>query len=156
MEHGTVAGFYLMCHASAEQPFVARPSLIEGAGLGLFALREFRAGDVLLEYAGTVHRTRDALRERDKSYLMRLGEQTYVDARSHPHIMARYINDCRNAMLYNVRFDKRPAERRALVVATRRIVEGDELFVDYGRIYWASESPSRLSLADLARRRGHG
>ena len=42
----------------------------------------------------------------DKSYLMRLGGFTYVDARERPTCLARYINDCRNPLGHNVRFDK--------------------------------------------------
>jgi hypothetical protein len=45
----------------------------------------------------------------------------YLDARECPDALARYINDCRNPRGHNVRFDKRPEEGRALVVATRRI-----------------------------------
>ncbi len=45
----------------------------------------------------------------------------------------RYINDCRNASLYNVAFQKLPQERKALVVALKNIEKGQEVFVDYGR-----------------------
>lgn len=48
-------------------------------------------------------------------------------------ISTRYINDCRNASLYNVAFEKLPQEGKALVVALKAIEPGDEIFVDYGR-----------------------
>ncbi len=44
--------------------------------------------------------------------------------------------DLRSPSLHNVRFDKLPEERKAVVVALRAIAPGEELFVDYGRWYW--------------------
>mmetsp|Transcript_13978 Transcript_13978/g.21760 ORF Transcript_13978/g.21760 Transcript_13978/m.21760 type:complete len:94 (+) Transcript_13978:212-493(+) len=82
-------------------------------------------------------RTKDAIKVGDKSYLMRLGPQVYIDLREDVNTLARYINDCRNPKYYNVSFEKRPDEGKALVVATRDIEKGEEVFVDYGRMYWA-------------------
>lgn len=55
------------------------------------------------------------------------GLLVYID------VTRRYINDCRNASLYNVAFKKLPEERKALVVALKDIKPGEEIFVDYGR-----------------------
>ena len=35
-----------------------------------------------------------------------------------------------------VSFNKRPCEQRALVVASRPISAGDELYASYGQLYW--------------------
>lgn len=122
-----------------------RPSQLgEISGLGLWSLGAVPKGQVLCEYSGAVLRTTEAMQLEDKSYLMRLGPQTYVDARGSPAVLARYINDCRVPAVYNVEFDKRPSEGRALVVSCRPICAGEELFVDYGKWYWASASPARL------------
>ena len=56
--------------------------------------------------------------------------------RTHYEVHARYINDCRDKRVHNVSFDKRPSERRALVVAARPIAAGDELYASYGQLYW--------------------
>jgi SET domain-containing protein len=115
---------------------VVAPSRIAGAGQGLFAAARIEAGTVVCFYTGDVLRTVDALRLADKAYLMRLGPQTYIDAgdaERHGDVMARYINDSRNPARHNVRFDKRPDELRAAVIATRDIEAGEELYVDYGR-----------------------
>jgi SET domain-containing protein len=154
-------------------------SWIEGGGEGLFAKRKIDEGEVFLVYVGKLKRTVDALRTQDKSYMMRLGEQNYVDSRDTPLCMGRYINDCRNLAGYNARFDKRPSLNRADVVsfislhskddhtsyadlytylyflssckvATRVIFPDEEIFVDYGKWYWASGQPSsRLSFSQL-------
>ena len=108
---------------------------------GLFATRTFKAGDIVCKYEGAAMNTVAALRMavEDKGYLMRLGPQSYVDARSCPFVSARYINDCINPAGWNVRFDKLPEAQPpcALVVALRDVLEGEELFVDYGKWYWA-------------------
>jgi len=130
-------------------------SWIDSGGQGLFAKRRLPEGIVVCSYVGYVKRTVDALRTEDKSYLMRLGEQVYVDSRESLFCSARYINDCRNPAGHNVRFDKRPKDACALVVTTRDIGAGEELFVDYGKWYWNSGQPStRLSFGHLRALRG--
>ena len=114
------------------------------AGSGLYVATDVSAGTVLCAYTGVSYPTRDAMRLDDHSYLMRLGAQVYVDARTRLDVAARYINDCRHPLLYNVRFDKRPEEEQALVVATRDIHAGEELFVDYGWKYWLALKGKRL------------
>ena len=71
-----------------------------------------------------------------------------MDALEHEGVVARFINDCRNASLHNVKFVKLPGENKAKVVTLRPILPGEELFVDYGRWYWAGfdGKPIKLSL----------
>jgi hypothetical protein len=57
---------------------------------------------------------------------------------------SRYINDCIVPTGWNVRFDKHPEEKCAYVIALRDIELDEELFVDYGRWYWAGKKPIRL------------
>ena len=102
---------------------------------GLFAVRAFAVGELVCEYTGTVLDSAARSLE-DKSYLMRLGEGIFIDARTHYEVHARYINDCRDKRVHNVSFDKRPSEQRALVVASRPIAAGDELYAAYGPLYW--------------------
>mmetsp|Transcript_19173 Transcript_19173/g.67681 ORF Transcript_19173/g.67681 Transcript_19173/m.67681 type:complete len:179 (-) Transcript_19173:663-1199(-) len=130
-----------------ESGLEARPSRIQGAGLGLFAVRDFDEGAVLCDYTGVSLRTVEALRVKDKSYLMRLGPQSYIDSKPTLHVLARYINDARDPRLTNVRFDKQPEAKRARVVALRKIFAGDEVYVDYGRWYWAASdvTPGKVS-----------
>ena len=123
---------------------VVRKSRVPGAGLGLYATKSFSKGTIVCCYTGKEYRTKEAIRLEDKSYLMRLGPQTYVDAKDDQTIAARYINDCRNKRLYNVVFNKLETEKRADVIALRDIEEDEELFVDYGKWYWLFKSPSKL------------
>jgi methyltransferase-like protein 6 len=130
----------------AEQSLSVRPSQIGAiAGDGLFVTRCFKKGAIVCVYKGDVYNTHDAMRLKNKDYLMRLGTQKYIDARTHLQVVGRYINDCKHALLYNVAFDKRPDEDCANVVALRDIYTNEELFVDYGWKYWLSVKGKRLS-----------
>ncbi|KAF0686808.1 Aste57867_21405 [Aphanomyces stellatus] len=121
-----------MCKGGVE----ARTSQLPNAGAGLFATKAFTKNDVICEYRGEVLGTKEALHVGDKSYLMRLGNGVYVDARDSLDVMARYINDCRSKGVHNVVFDKQPEQQVALVRALHDIEPGEELFADYGRWYW--------------------
>lgn len=195
-----------------------RDSLIPGAGAGLFAARPIAAEEVVTTYRGRAHRTADAIKLTDKSYLMRLGPQAYIDADSEwflmeelgiplspPGIvdvgpglvqvgggpapkdalgpearvravamddtrmheinaekesrareanpssssgqtgpeciaMGRFLNDARP---YNCFFEK--FSDRADVVALRDIEPGEELYVSYGKLYWAGSGVTRAN-----------
>lgn len=117
---------------------------ILGAGSGLFTRVPIAKGACVCIYTGRVLRTVDAIRLKDKTYLMRLGPQVYVDPCDDETVLGRYINDPRNRFLQNVVFDKRPEEQCAYVVAKRDIAVGEEIFADYGRWYWLTKKPTRL------------
>jgi len=118
-------------------------SWIPGASLGLFCKRDIANGQIISCYRGRILNTKEAIRLKDKSYLMRLGFETYVDAINSKYILARYINDCRNISGYNVYFLKSRSEKCAWVIASRDISSGEEIFVDYGRWYWAGGLPEK-------------
>ncbi|CAF0807442.1 unnamed protein product [Rotaria sordida] len=121
-----------------------KPSQIEGAGSGLFTRTPIAKGSCVCIYRGKILRTIEAIRLKDKSYLMRLGPQVYVDPCDDKTVLGRYINDPRNRLLQNVVFDKRPEEQCAYVIAKRDIATGEEIFADYGRWYWLTKTPTRL------------
>ena len=113
-------------------------SWIPNGGYGLFAQKNIKKDDVVISYIGEILNTQTALRRNDKSYLMRLGTQVYIDANNCFLCLARYINDCRNPAGHNVIFDKNEYEKCAKIIATRNIYLGEELYVDYGKWYWIS------------------
>lgn len=114
------------------------------AGLGLFTRESIAKGSCVCIYTGKVLRTIEAIRLKDKTYLMRLGPQVYVDPCDDKTVLGRYINDPRNRLLHNVVFDKRPDEQCAHVIAKRDIAAGEEIFADYGRWYWLQKKATRL------------
>ena len=102
-------------------------------------------GEIVTCYVGEKLPTSVAIRRTDKAYLMRLGPNCYVDSRYSPLSLARYINDCRTPSGHNVKFLKSKLEGCAWVIASRNIHRGEELFVDYGRWYWVTIKPIKLS-----------
>ena len=113
------------------------PSTIPGAGDGLFALRDFAAGEVLADYYGEVLSfAKMALRE-NRDYIMGgFGLNCYVDAAQQLDCPARYINDSFEPSRINAQFHKVASERRARVRATRPVAAGEEILASYGEDYW--------------------
>jgi hypothetical protein len=56
---------------------------------GLFANKHFSAGEIICHYGGTIYRTSAAMKLKDKSYLMRVGEQLYFDAKDRFDVFGR-------------------------------------------------------------------
>ena len=118
-----------------------RASRITGAGLGLFATTDIAAHTVLCEYTGAELTLAEVAAIEDYTYIMSgFGLTCYIDAREHPDVLARYINDGGNSGAQNARFVKLPSRRRAAVVATRDVRAGEEIYASYGPRYWTDET----------------
>lgn len=145
-------------------------STIAGAGNGLFATRDFAAGETLATYYGEVLSfAKMALRE-NRDYIMGgFGLNCFIDAAQQLDCPARYINDCFEPSKINARFLKVASERRAYVIATRPLAAGEEVFASYGEEYWKprgidpttgapaepdEETKEGLRLLEAARARG--
>ncbi|KAK1929078.1 hypothetical protein P3T76_015371 [Phytophthora citrophthora] len=134
-----VARTYYLLRALALQDngVEVRDSNIPGGGKGLFATKFYPRGSTVCVYSGEVLANEAAWKIKDKAYLMKLGDGVYVDALNCPDVLARYINDCRGHRGgFNVHFQKRPKDGEADVIAMRDIHPGQELYVNYGRLYW--------------------
>lgn len=104
------------CHVEVKQ------SCIPNAGNGLFAKRSFHEGELVCEYTGKVKSLMEAMRTKDKSYMIGgFGLNVHLDAADCPDSMGRYINDPRNEAFLNVRFVKLKSEQKALIIALRDI-----------------------------------
>ena len=138
-----------------------RPSLIPGAGYGLFTTVHLPA-DTIVEgctYGGRVLTLMEARRvpfarlstrrsprspprrappprrrrAPSKEYLMALHFNVHVDATDYPGYLARYVNDNLDddGARRNARFVKDP-ERRLARRTTRPVAPGEELYAEYG------------------------
>ncbi len=128
-----------------------RRSTVEGAGLGLFAVRAFAAGDVVCVYTGVIL-TAAEIGEMEGfgehwplrfQYVMDIGADGVCVDIPENGLPARFINDNRDRSKINIRYVKQ--ERLLLVelVATCDIAPGEELFVDYGPQYWTGSHELR-------------
>lgn len=74
---------------SAHTALEVKASWINTFFKGLFVTKNFNKGQILCVYGGQQLNTVQALRTNDKSYLMRIGNQLYVDAKDSPDCLAR-------------------------------------------------------------------
>ena len=66
------------------------------------------------------------------------GINAHVDARFALDAPARYVNDHFDKSQLNAEFHKDKSKKRALLVATRAIKRGEEIYASYGESYWTS------------------
>ena len=114
-----------------------KDSLIKNAGLGLFTNSFIPKNTVFCEYSGTELTLLQTMRLKDKTYLMGgFGLNCHIDAKDHPNVLARYINDAREESEQNARFVKIKKLKKAQVLSIRDIQPGEEIYASYGSIYW--------------------
>jgi hypothetical protein len=126
-----------------------RPSNIPGGGMGLFATAPFHSvGLPICRYGGEIHDQQSQRVLLDRSYLLWLGKtdmydghEIFVDAAGPActEVVARYVNDPINPRLSNARFVGVPDKLCAKIVTTRPIAVDEEIYVNYGEVYWAGQ-----------------
>ncbi len=128
-----------------------RPSQITNGGYGLFALRDFKKGEFLTEYAGITVNYQTTL-----DRLLKLGKNTHLipaGERGPPWVDAHAVNPCRgwglggyanstwktsfkrNCTYQKDRYDSNISRYRPFLKATVPIRKDEEIFVDYGNFY---------------------
>ena len=113
-----------------------RPSTIAGAGQGLFALADIPRGEVLGEYSGDrITSLAKWLRLKNKDYIMTTDvPNLFLDAGARPEVVLRYVNH--NFGPNGQNLVRQAKGETVCFLAKRDIVAGEELFVDYGDLYW--------------------
>lgn len=100
-------------------------------GLGLFAKKEIKKGDCVIEYVGEIISGAEANR-RGGRYLFETSKNRHIDGTTRTNT-ARYINhSCRPNC------EAETIGGRVFIFAKRKILPGEELFYDYGKDYWQS------------------
>jgi len=101
------------------------------AGLGLFAARDFKKGDFIIEYTGETISSEEADRRGGK-YLFELNDDRAIDGKGRENL-ARYLNhSCRPNCYAEINED----ETRIFIYAKRKIKAGEELTYNYGKDYF--------------------
>ena len=122
----------------------------KGRGLGLFALRDFKPGELIGPYTGVLASETDYIKARLQRRTsgdygtavsaLYAGRSLYVDAEpdGEARCSASYINH--SIRRQNVEFTELSLEAWLpdvpFIRTTRRVSAGSELFVDYGASYW--------------------
>jgi uncharacterized protein len=138
-------GRYCFQHLSKEQGLAVKNSTIPGAGQGLFTTKDItipankkRSGVPLIQYTGeqltnAQHDARYGEDERGQ-YVLRLGPNRYIDARSTQASVARYANACDrpgHQKPCNARFDV-----GGKLVVIKKLKKGQEVLTRYGNDYF--------------------
>ena len=112
---------------------MVKPSLIQNAGLGLFARMNFVKGQAICDYDGILideeqlHRRYPDIQ--DAIYVLKICTNVYIDAVAALGF-GRYVN--RRPGRNNARFIINMEYKTARIVASRHIVAGEEIYVSYG------------------------
>lgn len=104
------------------------------AGLGLFAEREYKKGERVIEYTGEVITDAEAQRRGGK-YLFELNNHWTIDGKGRANT-ARYINhSCRPNCFPELTDD----ETQVFIYTKRAITVGEEFTYNYGKYYFNME-----------------
>lgn len=101
------------------------------AGLGLFAIAEFKKGDLVIEYTGEKITETEANRRGGK-YLFELNDNWTIDGKGRENT-ARYLNHSCKPNCYP-ELDEN--EEHIFIFAKRAIKPGEELTYNYGKMYF--------------------
>ena len=118
-----------------KHPLVAiGPSLLPGAGSGLFAIRDIEPGTELGTYEGHKIHSRGIYRYNSDYAVTTVCGRLTVDAQDFNSGPFRMMNDCLTEDHHSVQLRKRRHE--IYVVAIRTIRRFEEIYVPYGPGYW--------------------
>lgn len=125
--------------ALLEKNLEIKTSTIAGAGKGLFTNVFIEKGTRIVEYKGTVT-TWDVVKDDPtNAYIYFVKPNHVIDARDHPKMMARYVNDAKGLVRTKSKTNNAQFQNdglRVYIVATKNIAAGEEILVEYGQKYW--------------------
>lgn len=99
------------------------------AGLGLFATRDFKKGERIIEYVGRVISKDEEYSSRSK-YLFEVSTRKTIDGQARTNI-ARYINhSCKPNCEPEIE------KGRVFIDTIKKVKEGEEFVYDYGEEYF--------------------
>ncbi len=133
-------------HICTRMSVEVKKSKIPNAGKGLFAKATFKRGEPILEYTGEQITWAECQKRNEAldgvgAYYFYISERKCVDALYRLDSMARYANDAAGfARIPGIRNNSRfeIIKGKPFIVASRTILSGDEIYVGYGREYWAA------------------
>ena len=133
--------------ACLEKFLLIKPSRLPKAGQGLFTKTFIKKGKCIVEYKGKLVKWKDVKHEDgENGYLMYLTATAVIDARP-SKAFGRYANDAEgNSRVRGLTNNSEYVSvgRRCYIEATRDIERGEEIFVGYGKDYWALNRKTRL------------
>lgn len=126
--------------ASEEDYLYVKDSQIPNAGKGLFTSIDFEKNEIISIFKGKVLSDKEAQRRADRNidqYFMELPSGEIFDCRD-TDCFAKYANDAEGlpTKFKNNCYIGMDDENNVVLVAKKKIKEGDEIFTSYGKEYW--------------------
>lgn len=121
-----------------------KPSFIEGAGLGLFAKKDIPKGTVIDAYYGKRIDFKEYMSipvsDYRACYIMTINDNEFIEAGEKKNFVS-YVNDACGltrikGIRNNCKFDLDQSGKEMLLLSTKNIKAGSELFCPYGKSYW--------------------
>jgi len=113
---------------TSDSRFAIKKSM-PGVGMGLFAVKQIKKGERILEYTGKRIPTKEA-NESDSRYLFEINRYWTIDGPV-PENIAGYVNHA-----CDPNTEAQIEDGRIFYYATRDIESGEELTIDYGEEYF--------------------
>ncbi len=99
------------------------------SGLGLFANKDYKKGEFVIEYVGEIIDNDEADRRLGK-YLFELNKKETLDGSARKNV-ARYINhSCRPNCEVDIK------KKKVLISTRKKVLAGEEFTYDYGKEYF--------------------
>ena len=137
--------YFDMCwqHTRANKGLYLAESSIPGSGTGVFTLRAIKKNAKIADYTGQLVSNQGWNDGGTGDYGVQLNKREVLDARSTQTALGRYANDCRprnrknRHCKLNARFSINHHNKTVTLKATKNIPANSEIFVSYGKEYWA-------------------
>jgi len=124
-----------------EKQLKVKRSKLKGAGKGLFTTKAIPKGTKIVEYKGRVTTWKEVNEQKGHNgYIYYVNRRHVIDAWRTRSALARYANDAQGlvraeGLRNNCSYEEEGL--RVFITSTKDIPAGSELFVGYGREYWA-------------------
>lgn len=127
----------------SEEDFELKASSIPDIGMGLFARRTIYKDDTIGPYTGIVVTDEEAEETpyNTSHYMLWVCKDCNIVSEGEAACYTRYINHSDKP---NARFVVSSRWKTARVVAIKRILQGHELFLDYGPWFWEASGIEKI------------
>ena len=126
-------------HLISSEAVHVMKSEIGSAEWGLFARKSFRSGDVICKHMNDSVEIEESTSAAENAHDQQLTHNISVRASRIDDTPGRWINHSNNPHQINCKLEflGDPQLKRAIVVATKDIKEGEELYTSYSERYWS-------------------
>jgi len=127
--------------AKEEDYLYVKESAIQGAGKGLFTAIAIYKDEVICLFKGEQLSHEESLKRMlagEDRYFINLLEGGIMDS-MHVHCFAKYANDVVGSKFRTNAKIGLDEQDNVCIVATRRILPGEEIFCSYGKRYWSNK-----------------